>query len=289
MEIRFTKLMQIFKEINSIREYSNDNKLQGKTIGFVPTMGFLHEGHLSLIDLAKQHSDIVIVSIFVNPTQFGPNEDLDKYPRDFDADSKACEISGVDAIFYPSVEDYYQADASTWVVEEELSKGLCGASRPNHFRGVTTIVAKLFNSVLPDVAVFGEKDYQQLAVIKRMVRDLNFPIKILSGEIIREADGLAMSSRNKYLDKEERKSALSINKSLFKVKEAVLRGDMAVSDALSFIEGNIIASGGRIDYINILDANSLTTKKTFDDLSVIAVAAFFGNTRLIDNILIERI
>ena len=281
--------MYIFKEINKIQEYSIANKCQGKTIGFVPTMGFLHEGHLSLVDLAKQHSDIVIVSIFVNPTQFGPNEDLDKYPRDFDADKKACETRGVDAIFYPGVEDYYQPDASTWVVEEELSKGLCGASRPNHFRGVTTIVAKLFNSVLPDIAVFGKKDYQQSAVIKRMVRDLNFPIKIITGEIIRESDGLAMSSRNKYLSKNERKSALSISRSLFKIKEAVLKREMDVSDALSFIESNIIASGGRVDYINILDPNSLSLKKTFEDVSIVAVAAFFGNTRLIDNILIERI
>jgi pantoate--beta-alanine ligase len=281
--------MKIIKQIDKIRAFSVEKKMQGKIIGFVPTMGFLHEGHLSLIDKAKKESDIVIVSIFVNPTQFAPNEDLEKYPRDFESDRKACKLRGVDAIFYPDAKEYYYPDASTWVIENELSKGLCGASRPEHFRGVGTVVIKLFNSVLPDIAIFGEKDYQQVAVIKRIARDLNFPVKILTGPIIRESDGLAMSSRNKYLSKTERENALSINKSLFSIKKALIEKKITIKDALKIIEDNITDSGGCIDYIKIVDADTLIEQNTFKNTIVIAVAVFFGKTRLIDNIIIERI
>jgi len=191
--------MKIIHTPEEMQQAAQALRREGKTIGFVPTMGFLHEGHLSLMRIAREAADVVVSSIFVNPTQFGPNEDLDAYPRDFERDEKLCREAGVDLLFYPSSENMHLAGHSVWVNEESLTGVLCGAARPGHFRGVCTVVAKLLNMVLPDLMVLGEKDAQQLRVLHRMVRDLNFPVEIVSGPIVREADGLAMSSRNKYL------------------------------------------------------------------------------------------
>jgi pantoate--beta-alanine ligase len=280
--------MKKCRTIAEIRDFSRINRKQGRTIGFVPTMGYLHDGHLSLVDVAKNKSDIVIVSIFVNPTQFAPNEDLETYPRNMERDMKLCKEHGVDALFFPSAEEYYQPDASTWVIEQDLGKDLCGTSRPGHFKGVTTVVAKLFNSVLPDIAVFGEKDFQQAAIIKRMVRDLNFPVEIITVKIVREKDGLAMSSRNKYLSVQERQNALSISRSLFKVKDDAESGLIENSvNAVNYIKHKIEESDGKIDYIKVVNPDTLTEKKDFSGGALIAVAAYFGKTRLIDNQMIN--
>lgn len=275
--------MKIFNSIKEMQNFSLSCKKEGKTLAVVPTMGFLHEGHMSLIDIAKKEADVVVVTIFVNPTQFGPNEDFEKYPRNFERDCKLCEERGANAVFAPESSEMYQGDQSTWVVEESLSKGLCGKSRPIHFRGVTTVVTKLFNAVLPDVAVFGQKDAQQLAVLKRMTRDLNFPIKIVPGPIVREDDGLALSSRNKYLSPEERKRALSISSSL---SEAAFKKFKNTSELKDFVISRISSAGGRVDYVETVDAESLEPVETFAQKTLVAVAAYFGNTRLIDNITI---
>jgi len=257
---------------------------KGKRIGLVPTMGFLHEGHLSLMRIARSQCDVLVVSIFVNPTQFAPNEDLDRYPRDFENDKKKCEEEGVDILFYPTSESMYEEEYSCWVDELMLSKGLCGASRKGHFRGVCTVVAKLFNLVQPTLAVFGEKDAQQLRIIERMVRDLYFPIKIIRAPILREPDGLAMSSRNKYLSSEERKQALCLQKAL---KGAVLRFDQGErssrilkEEMTSEIEKMPLA---KIDYIEIVDDQNLTPVNEIKSPVLVALAVEFGKTRLIDN------
>jgi pantoate--beta-alanine ligase len=251
-------------------------------------MGFLHEGHLSLMKVARRRADIIVVSIFVNPTQFGPNEDLDRYPRDLDRDKKLCESCGVDFLFFPAVEDMYGDDASVYVDEEEMSAGLCGASRSGHFRGVLTVVAKLFNMVAPDVAVFGQKDAQQAALIKRMVRDLNFPIEIITAPIVREPDGLAMSSRNTFLSSEERQQALWLSKSLQLAESMVERGehDCAVikSAMRKLLAEN--APGIKFEYVAIVDAVSLRPQKNISGETLVALAARVGNTRLIDNIIV---
>jgi len=275
--------MKIFNSIKEMQDFSLSRRREGKTLAVVPTMGFLHEGHMSLIDIAKKEADVVVVTIFVNPTQFGPNEDFEKYPRDFERDCNLCKSRGADAVFAPESSEMYQGDQSTWVVEEVLSKGLCGKSRPVHFRGVTTVVAKLFNAVLPDVAVFGQKDAQQLAVLKRMVRDLNFPIKIVPGPIVREDDGLALSSRNKYLSPEERKRALSISSSL---SEAAFKKFKNTAELRDFVISKISSAGGRVDYVETVDAENLEPVETFSQKTLVAVAAYFGTTRLIDNITI---
>jgi pantoate--beta-alanine ligase len=277
--------MQIFKTIKETQDYSLQKKRENKKVGLVPTMGYLHEGHLSLIDIARKEADCVIVSIFVNPSQFGPDEDLDKYPRDFERDRQLCEERGVDAIFAPLPDEMYFSDSSVWVTEESLSKGLCGKSRPVHFRGVTTVVSKLFNAALPDIAVFGQKDAQQAAILKRMVRDLNFPIKVITGPIVREEDGLAMSSRNKYLSQEERKNALSISKALFEAQS-----NKDTKDSVSIIQKaseTISSSGGKIDYIELVDFENLEPVSIIKKPALLAAAVFFGKTRLIDNVLIE--
>jgi len=257
---------------------------KGKRIGLVPTMGFLHEGHLSLMRIARSQCDVLVVSIFVNPTQFAPNEDLDRYPRDFENDKKKCEEEGVDILFYPTSESMYEEEYSCWVDELMLSKGLCGASRKGHFRGVCTVVAKLFNLVQPTLAVFGEKDAQQLRIIERMVRDLYFPIKIIRAPILREPDGLAMSSRNKYLSSEERKQALCLQKAL---KGALLRFDQGErssrilkEEMTSEIEKMPLA---KIDYIEIVDDQNLTPVNEIKASVLVALAVEFGKTRLIDN------
>lgn len=279
--------MKLIKTVGEMQEWSRRQKESGKKIGLVPTMGFLHEGHLSLIDTARREgADSIVVSIFVNPTQFGPNEDFDRYPRDLERDQKLCEERGVDAIFLPDPSDMYYANHSSWVVEECVSQGLCGESRPNHFRGVATVVAKLFNSVLPDLAVFGQKDAQQAAVIKRMVRDLNFPVEIIIAPIVREKDGLAMSSRNKYLSGDERSRALALSQSLHMVKELFESGAETNAEKLAdAICEAIPASGGVVDYVDIRDADTMEHVTADTKNILFATAAFYGKTRLIDNII----
>lgn len=281
--------MKVFNTVERMRNFSMSCKLEGKKVGVVPTMGFLHEGHLSLVKKIQKTCDICVLTIFVNPTQFAPDEDFEDYPRDLKKDLKRCELCGVDAVFTPSEEEMYPSDSSTRVVEHELSNGkLCAVSRPEHFRGVTTIVAKLFNSVLPDYAVFGRKDYQQLQIIKRMVRDLNFPLKIIEGEIIREKDGLAMSSRNRYLSDEERMRALSINKSL-KVAERDIRYEYIRNPDIIIgkIRKNLNSAGLEIDYVEVLNSENLEKVDKISEKVLIAVAAGIGKTRLIDNILVS--
>jgi pantoate--beta-alanine ligase len=281
--------MQIFHTINDMQNFSRQQQRLGKTIGVVPTMGYLHAGHLSLIDAAKIHADIVIVTIFVNPTQFAPHEDLSNYPRDFDRDCKLCEAHNVTAIFAPEPEEMYADDCTTWVNETSLSQGLCAKSRPEHFRGVTTVVTKLFNAVLPDIALFGQKDAQQAAVICRMVRDLNFPIKVIISPLIREADGLAMSSRNRYLSEAERQKAPIIFKALQAAKSVIeQQGLPNNSNSIVRNIGNTIESaGGKIDYIQLMDNKPLRPISQTTTEILIAVAIFFGKTRLLDNIIIK--
>lgn len=259
-------------------------KREGKTIGLVPTMGYLHEGHASLMKRAKEENDKVVASIFVNPIQFGPAEDLASYPRDFDRDSEVCREMGVDLIFHPQPDEMYQKDFCTYVDMDVLTEQLCGKSRPTHFRGVQTVVSKLFHIAAPDRAYFGEKDAQQLAVIRRMVRDLNFDIEIVGCPIVREEDGLAKSSRNTYLSKEERQAALVLNKSVKEGKRLIEAGEtdaVAVKASMrAVIESEPLA---RIDYVEIVDGDSLQPIDTISGPVLGAVAVYIGKTRLIDN------
>ena len=279
--------MHAITTIPEMRAFTAAARRAGKSIGFVPTMGFLHEGHLSLVGKAKELADLVVVSIFVNPTQFGPNEDFEKYPRDAARDEELCRNAGVDIIFLPGADDMYASDRSVWVEETSLSGDLCGASRPGHFRGVATVVAKLFNVVQPDLAVFGMKDAQQLRVIQRMVRDLDFPVEIVAGPTVREPDGLAMSSRNRYLSDDERATALSICRSLSAAEElyeAGERGARALEQTVSGILDN--AAGLDVEYIKVVDFESLQPVETVTRPTLIAIAARVGDTRLIDNVLV---
>lgn len=276
--------MEIIHTPEAMQQRALDLKRAGRVIGLVPTMGFLHEGHLSLMQLARERCDLLVASIFVNPTQFGPNEDLDAYPRDFAHDESLCEQAGVDLIFYPEPKTMYADDASVWVNEELLSDGLCGASRPAHFRGVCTVVAKLFNLVQPDLAVFGEKDAQQLRIIERMVRDLNFPVEIARGPIVRDPDGLAMSSRNKHLSEEQRAAALCLRRSLDKAEELFGGGERG-AEVLRNAMVDLIASipGAELDYIEVVDDISLAEVRKINGNALIALAVKFGAVRLIDN------
>ena len=280
--------IKIVGKINDVRNQVKEWKKQGLTVGFVPTMGYLHEGHESLIKRAYEENDKVVVSIFVNPMQFGPKEDLASYPRDLKRDSEVCEKAGTDLIFHPENEEMYFNDFSTFVDMNGLTKGLCGKSRPIHFRGVCTVVTKLFNIVAPDRAYFGEKDAQQLAVIKRMVRDLNIDIEIIGCPIIREEDGLAKSSRNTYLSLEERKVATILNKSLKLAKEKIQSGERNAVNIIEVIENNIKSEKlAKIDYIEIVDSNSLEEVKEISKSILVAIAVFIGKTRLIDNFTYE--
>lgn len=257
---------------------------EGRRIGCVPTMGFLHAGHLSLVRLAREHrADVVVLTIFVNPTQFGPHEDFAKYPRDFERDAALCRDAGVDAIFAPEPAEMYPAGSSTWVTETALSVPLCGERRPGHFRGVTTVVAKLFNAVLPDVAVFGRKDAQQALVLQRLVRDLNFPIELVVAPIVREPDGLAMSSRNVYLNADERVRALAIQRGLQAAEAAYAAGERRAAALCSMVADAVERAGGRLDYCELRARDTLNLLTVVDRPSVLAVAAFFGTTRLLDN------
>lgn len=280
--------MRIFRQAQELQQFALETRRAGKSIALVPTMGFLHAGHASLIDIARGRADVVIVSIFVNPTQFGPGEDLDKYPRDFEHDRLVCEEHGADVIFAPEPGAMYAPDASTWVEETVLSRPLCGARRPGHFRGVATVVTKLFHLALPDVAVFGRKDAQQLLVIKRMVRDLNFPIEIVAAPLVRGADGLALSSRNRYLSEEEHQRALMLSRSLRAAKPALEEAGISAAPAIiAAIRHEIEAAGGRVDYVEALDVDTLAEPTETTREVLLALAAYFGSTRLIDNELVQ--
>jgi pantoate--beta-alanine ligase len=280
--------MKLAHSIAEMRTLCRAARSGGARLGLVPTMGALHEGHLSLVRAARQKSDVVAASIFVNPTQFGPNEDFAKYPRTLERDCKLLEREGVELVFAPPVEEMYPKGAVTWVLVEGLSDRLCGKSRPGHFRGVTTVVAKLFHIVEPDFAFFGQKDAAQVAIIQRMVRDLNLPVAIEVCPIVREADGLAISSRNAYLDPRERKSALVLYRSLRRVQNLFDEGERESAKLISAAKQEFGAEPAvRLDYVEIVDPETLEGEIKVTKRTLVAVAAFVGQTRLIDNILLE--
>lgn len=274
--------MKVIKKIDELQEILKNFKKEGKSIGLVPTMGFLHKGHASLIKKAVSENDIVVVSDFVNPIQFGPNEDLEAYPRDIDADSKLCENLGADFIFNPEPSEMYH-DKKAFVDVEGLPDNLCGARRAGHFRGVCTVCTKLFNIVGPDRAYFGQKDAQQIAIIKKLVFDLNIPVEIIPCPIVREDDGLAMSSRNTYLSTNERKAALCLSKSIFEGEKMAKEG-FSVKEVLEKME-EIISSEklAKIDYISAVDLETIEDVDNFNKDTLVAIAVFIGKTRLIDN------
>ena len=278
--------MKIVSTVEEVRKQIKEWKMQGQSIGFVPTMGYLHEGHKSLMDCARKENDRVVVSIFVNPMQFGPAEDLADYPRDLEHDTKICESAGTDLIFHPEPEEMYDGDFCSFVDMSVLTEGLCGKTRPVHFRGVCTVVTTLFNIVTPDRAYFGQKDGQQLAVIRRMVRDLNMDICIVGCPIVREEDGLAKSSRNTYLSPEERKAALVLSQAvrlgaeLAKTEKDAKKVVLAMKDK---IQTEPLA---RIDYVEAVDALSMQPVKTLEGGCMLAMAVYIGKTRLIDNVLV---
>ncbi len=280
--------MKICTTITEARAVCRQLRSKRKRLGLVPTMGALHAGHLSLVRAAKAQCEAAVVSIFVNPTQFGPKEDFARYPRPFESDCAALEKEGVDVIFAPAADEMYAKSETTWVTIERLSEKLDGQSRPGHFRGVTTIVAKLFHVIEPEVAFFGQKDAAQLAVIRRMVRDLNFPVAIVSCAIVREPDGLAMSSRNAYLSAAERSSALVLHRSLQEVEKA-FRGGERNARVLAQTGRSILAQEPevRLDYLEIVDPETLDPVEAVSGETLVAVAAFVGSTRLIDNALLD--
>ncbi len=280
--------MEITGVIEEVRKQVKEWRRQGLTVGLVPTMGYLHEGHRSLIDRAVAENDKVVVSDFVNPIQFGVNEDLATYPRDIEADKKLCEQAGADLIFHPEVEEMYAPDFSTYVEMQKVSEGLCGKTRPTHFRGVCTVVCKLFNIVMPDRAYFGQKDAQQMAVIRRMVRDLDMDIEIVGCPIIREKDGLAKSSRNTYLNEEERKAALVLSKAVFLGEDMMKNGERDAGIILAAMRGVIEAEPmAKIDYVEMVDADSIEPLTKAKGRVLTAVAVYIGSTRLIDNFIME--
>lgn len=276
--------MKIIESVTEMQEFSESMRNSGKKIAFVPTMGYFHRGHLSLMEEGNKLGDCMVISIYVNPTQFGPEEDLEKYPRDFEQDRKLSEGVGVDVIFYPPNNEMYPEHYQTYVNVEGVTNNLCGMSRPGHFRGVTTICAKLFNIVKPHVTVFGKKDFQQLTAIKRMVTDLNMDLEVIGMPTVREADGLAMSSRNTYLKEEERESALSLSRSLKLAKELYDGGKKnavkIIDEAKKFIEGH---PHTKIDYVKICDTNTMEDVEYLKNEAVIALAVRVGKARLIDN------
>ncbi len=280
--------MDICYTVKEVRTKINEWKKQGLTVGFVPTMGYLHEGHKSLMEAARAHNDKVAVSIFVNPMQFGPSEDLKTYPRDFNRDIKLCESVGVDLIFHPEPSEMYDDNFCSYVDMNGLTAELCGKSRPGHFRGVQTVVLKLFNIVKPDRAYFGQKDAQQLAVIKRMVADLNADVEIIGCPIIREADGLAKSSRNTYLSKDERAAALILSKSLDLGKKLIEQGETDAKKVIEAISNNIKTEPlARIDYVSAVDFNTIKPVDKIGKSVLIAIAVYIGKTRLIDNFITD--
>jgi pantoate--beta-alanine ligase len=281
--------LKICPAIHEMRNACRAVRRAGKRLGFVPTMGALHGGHLSLVRAARAASDVVAASIFVNPAQFGPNEDLAKYPRTFLRDCEMLEGEGVELLFAPVAEEMYPAGAATWVTVEGLSDKLDGRSRPGHFRGVTTVVAKLFNIVEPDAAFFGQKDAAQVAIIRRMVRDLNFPVEIVVCPIVRETDGLALSSRNAYLDAEQRRQALVLHRSLMRVQELASAGERDAAKLVAAGRAEFSREAAvRLDYFEIVDPDTLDSVEDISGCALAAVAAYVGNTRLIDNILLGK-
>lgn len=280
--------MKIVGTVKEVREQVKEWKKQGLSVGFVPTMGYLHEGHKSLMDAARKGNDKVVVSIFVNPMQFGPTEDLATYPRDLDHDAALCESAGVDLIFHPEAEEMYEKDFCSFVDMTGLTEGLCGKTRPIHFRGVCTVVNKLFNIVTPDHAYLGQKDGQQLAVIKRMVRDLNMDIEIVGCPIVREEDGLAKSSRNTYLSSEERKAALILSKTVALGKE-LAKTEKDANKVVEAMKKNIETEPlAKIDYVEAVDALSMAPVEKLEGTCMLAMAVYIGKTRLIDNTLINE-
>jgi len=281
--------MIIVKTVAEMQHRADDWRKSGKTIAFVPTMGYLHEGHLSLMREGRSRCDIVVTSIFVNPTQFGPNEDLDKYPRDFEGDEAKCRSVGVDAIYYPSAKEMYPEGYQTFVTVEDVGKGLCGTSRPTHFRGVATVCTKLFNAVKPHVAIFGQKDYQQYQLIRRMVKDLDLDIEIVGMPTFRETDGLAMSSRNKYLSAEERKRAPTLYRSLKAALSAYNAGEKDPRKLEKLVRKELKAAEPcEIDYVEARDAETVGPISKIERPAVIAIAVKIGTTRLIDNIALKE-
>lgn len=281
--------MKVVETVKEMQVFSESMRVEGKKIVLVPTMGYLHEGHLSLMREGRKRGDCLIISIYVNPTQFGPTEDLDKYPRDFERDETLARNEGVDVIFYPSNEEMYPEHYQTYVNVEEVTDNLCGLSRAGHFRGVTTVCAKLFNMTKPHITIFGQKDFQQLVTIKRMVTDLNMDLDVVGLPTVREHDGLAMSSRNTYLKDDERESALSLSRSLKLAKELYDTGERSAAEIISkmtaFIEGHPHTG---IDYINICDTTTMKDVETVERGSVVALAVRVGLPRLIDNYVFDE-
>ncbi len=281
--------MMIARTISDVRRAVKAWRKEGLTIGLVPTMGYLHEGHASLVKAAKASCDRVVVSVFVNPTQFGPNEDLESYPRDFEHDCTLLEGLGTDLVFHPDPAELYFPDAATWVEVPALAKNLCAKTRPTHFRGVCTVVSKLFHIAAPDKAFFGQKDAQQLAVIRRMVRDLDFDLEIVGCPIVREADGLAKSSRNTYLNPKERQAALILNRSLKKGEALIEAGETDTGRLLAVIKESISTEPlATLDYAEAVDADSMKPVATVEGNVLFAIAVYIGKTRLIDNFVVSR-
>jgi pantoate--beta-alanine ligase len=272
--------------IESVRQAMAAARARKQRVSLVPTMGALHEGHASLIRQARAESDFVVVSIFVNPTQFGPHEDFHRYPRPLEADLQVCEAAGGDLVFQPEVAELYPPDYHTYVTVEQLQDVLCGASRPGHFRGVATIVLKLFNIVQPDLAFFGQKDAQQVRILQQMVRDLNVPVQLRVAPIVRAADGLALSSRNQYLDPEQRQRALVLSQALEEARQRLAAGERAAEPLRHFLTEKIASTpGARLDYVAVVDAQTLQPVEALRGQLLVALAVFFGQTRLIDNLL----
>lgn len=281
-------MIKVVSTVDETRAQIKEWKKQGFTVGLVPTMGYLHEGHQSLIKKAVDENDKVVVSVFVNPIQFAPNEDLETYPRDLEADKKLCDSTGADLIFHPTPDEMYPDGFSTHIQMDNLTKELCGKTRPTHFGGVCTVVGKLFNIVQPDKAYFGQKDAQQLAIIKRMVRDLNFDLEIVGCPIIREPDGLAKSSRNTYLSTDERKAALILSKSIELGKELVANGERNAQTIIKAMTDKINTEPlARIDYVNVVDALNIEPIDVIQGETLVAIAVYIGKTRLIDNFIIN--
>ncbi|MBM4289091.1 MAG: pantoate--beta-alanine ligase [Deltaproteobacteria bacterium] len=280
--------MQVIRDLQDMQDLALAWRGRGETIVLVPTMGYFHQGHLSLMEYGRSRGDHLVVSIFVNPTQFGPQEDLDRYPRDFDRDCSLAREVGVDVIFAPDTTGMYPPGFQTFVTVEEVTRGLCGASRPIHFRGVATVVLKLFNLVQPQVAVFGEKDYQQLVTLQQLVTDLNLPVQVVGRPLVREADGLALSSRNVFLSPAERASALSLSQALFKARDLAANGERSRDRLFTALKPMFTCDPPiNLDYLALVDSQTLKEIDTIHGPARLAVAAWVGQTRLIDNILLE--
>ena len=283
------RAMQIIESISAMRRWSADERRQNRCIVLVPTMGYLHEGHLALVRDAKERGGRVVVSIFVNPMQFSPSEDFTAYPRDLERDRRLLEDEDIAALFLPSTEEMYPAGAQTHVEVEKLSLPLCGAVRPNHFRGVATVVAKIFNIVQPQVAIFGEKDYQQLQVIRRMVRDLSMDVEIVDHPIVREPDGVAMSSRNAYLTAEQRRAALCLSRSLCKAERFLRRGEASAAALLGLVHAELAKEPlAEVEYVKLCDLETLDEVERVKEAALLALAVRYGRARLIDNRVLRR-